>query len=213
MDTSRTELLARDEAGKENQSTRKLDLTRGKVHLIFLTGLVVLGALGSFALVSHRASSPDQDVADQVRANPAKPPSPANSNQRATEHKEHGSMGAGSEPVTLDNIEEEWGVRLTRLTLIADGGLVDLRYQVTEPNQASKVFDPEQPAYLLDEASGKAVTTAHFPKLGNLRPQTRELEGSREYYMEFSNPEGLFEPGDHVTLALGSHRLEHVPVQ
>ena len=121
-------------------------------------------------------------------------------------------MSSGSQAVAPGDLEEEWGVRLTRLTLIADGGLVDLRYEVTDPRKASRVLDPEQPAYLLEETSGKAVTTAQFPKLGNLRPQSKELEGGRSYFMEFSNPGVLFEPGDHVTLALGPHRLEHAVV-
>jgi hypothetical protein len=184
----------------------------GRVRLLFFAGLLVVGALGSFALVSYRAPSPVKSVADQVNFESGGPPAPANPQAEGAEHGGHGSMSSHTPPIAVEDIEEEWGMRLSRLTLIAAGGLVDLRYEVTDPQKASKVLDPEQPAYLLDEASGKAVTTAQFPRLGNLRPQSKDLEGGRAYFMEFSNPGGFFESGDRVTLVLGSHRLEHAVV-
>jgi hypothetical protein len=212
MDGSST--MASSEVGEKNQE--RSGTSPGWARLIFLAGLVVLGAFVPFALASHRAASPDRDLAEQ--AGPAKPPARADSNRGTAEHTEHkamaaGAMAAGSRSIVPGDIEEEWGVRLTRLTIIAAGGLVDLRYEVTDRAKASKVLGPEQPAYLLDEASGKAVSTAQFPRLGNLRPQSKVLEEDRAYFMEFSNPGGLFEAGDHVTLAIGSHRLEHAVVR
>ena len=129
---------------------------------------------------------------------------------------ESGQMQSSAkiEAITPDAVEAKWGISLERLTLIADGGFVDLRYKVTEAAKATKVLDPKRPVYLLDESSGKSVTTAQLPKLGNLRQDIGEGDRQgRVYFMGFTNPDGLFETGDKVTLASGSDRLEHLTVR
>lgn len=177
---------------------------------IFLLAMLALGALVSFAAVSRYVAPPEPAVVARHGPNPTRDTA---SEHGASGHAEPGPMPAAARPATPDTVDKEWGVRVVRLTLIAAGGLVDLRYEVTDPGKASGVMDPEQPAYLLDEASGKAVTTARFPKLGNLRPHAGGLEAGRVYFMGFSNPQGMFEPGDRVTLAVGDRRLEHLTVR
>lgn len=212
MESRDTKLLSRKH--EESPSARDTGLKPGTARRISLVALLALGAFIAFAVVSRHAGTPEQGAADRAEANLARQSAPMSSSHHAASgHAGHQAESATEHPVTPDTVEREWGVRITRLTLIAASGLVDLRYQVTDPEKASKVLDPEQSVYLLDEGNGKSVTTAQFPKLGNLRSQDGEPEAGREYFMGFSNPDGMFEAGDHVTLAVGSHRLEHVPVQ
>lgn len=180
-------------------------LRRGR--FVFLAALLVLAALVSYLMLSRPQQQEPPVPAAQTAPQQA---------QGAAAHAGHSGMhgSAQTRTITLDEVKEEWGVRLTRLTLIADGGLVDVRYEVADPEKASAALGSKQQIYLLDEESGKSVSTAQYPKLGSLRPHDgTSLREGQTYFMGFSNPGGIFERDDRVTLAAGSYRLEHVPIR
>ena len=212
MQSQGTGLLSRDKTDETREGYRPR-LGPGKARLAFLLTLLALGAFGSFILASRYASYPDENPANEPAGRGAGQPAAADARPRAAGHAAHERPASEAHAVTPGTVEGEWGVRVTRLALTADGALVDLRYEVTDPEKASEVLDPDQQVYLLDEKSDKAVSTARFPKIGDLRPQTGEFEDGTVYFMGFNNPDGMFEPGDLVTLAVGPRRLEHVPIR
>lgn len=210
MEQPGTKLLGRERASAARESSPKPGL-KG-TRWILLAALLLLGALGSYALSAHRAVTPPPAPA---KSGISQTPEPAAKDSAPMKHESGQMQGSAKiEAITPDAVEAKWGISVERLTLIADGGFVDLRYKVTDAGKASKVLDPDRPVYLLDESSGKAVTTAQLPKLGNLRQDIGEGDRpGRVYFMGFTNPDGLFETGDKVTLASGSDRLEHLTVR
>lgn len=100
------------------------------------------------------------------------------------------------------------GVRVTQVAITGDGGIVDLRYQVLDPDRAGAVHSPETPPSLVDERTGLEVNQlvmGHSHK-GN-------LNAGVSYYLLFFNPGNLVQPGDTVTVQLGEARLAHVRVR
>ena len=62
---------------------------------------------------------------------------------------------------TNPEIETMWGVRITQIGVTADGGLVDFRYQVLDPDKAGAMSeDLSSVPVLTDERSGTLVNSA-----------------------------------------------------
>src|SRR5262245_37907625 len=59
--------------------------------------------------------------------------------------------------VSAAGLLERSGVRVTRLVVSGDGGLLDLRYQVADANKAAAVHDAANPPMLIDERSGAVI--------------------------------------------------------
>jgi hypothetical protein len=95
------------------------------------------------------------------------------------------------------------GVEVLMLGVTAEGGLIDVRFQVT---------DAEKAAFLLEEANrprlivedGGVVLTRH------IRPEYKSLETGRIYYLLFANAQNAIRPGSLVTVELDGLRLEHL---
>lgn len=54
-------------------------------------------------------------------------------------------------------LEETVGVRIVRVAATGAGGLLDLRYQVVDPDKALAVHDQSSPAAIVDEESGRVL--------------------------------------------------------
>jgi len=103
---------------------------------------------------------------------------------------------------------EETGVRVIRVAVIAGGGMLDLRYQVVDPDKAVIVHDQERPPTLVHEATGQAVSRPWHD-----HSHDTELHSAVTYYELIMNPEGMIQSGDQVSIMIGDSRLEHVVVQ
>ena len=104
--------------------------------------------------------------------------------------------------------EAETGVRLVHVALTAGGGMIDLRYQIVDPDKAVIVHDEETPPTLVDEATGQAISTTWHE-----HDSTQELHTGVNYYELIMNPDGIIKRGNTVTLIIGDARLEHIRVQ
>ena len=120
--------------------------------------------------------------------------------------------------------EDALGVRVLHVSLIADGGMVDVRYRVTNPEKAAllggggshEITTPEEIAnspLLIDEASGYAVMEARLHQMGRVQKQRGAPQAGLTYFILFSNTGGLIKPGSKVALAVGDARLEHLLVE
>jgi hypothetical protein len=100
------------------------------------------------------------------------------------------------------------GVRVVRVAATGGGGLLDLRYQVVEPDAAVAVHDADTPPALVDERSGQVLSGLLMGHMHHGR-----LKAGLSYYLIFTNPGDVVRPGDRVSVVLGDARLAHVRVR
>jgi len=109
--------------------------------------------------------------------------------------------------------EDDRGIEVESVRLTAAGYMVDFRYRVTDPDKAAAVFDRRNTAYLVDQASGIALSVPRTAKVGPLRQTNFQPDPERVYFILFSNSGGLIKPGSLVTLVVGDYRFENIVVQ
>ena len=103
---------------------------------------------------------------------------------------------------------ERSGVRVVRVAASGGGGLLDLRYQVVDPDRAAATHDLDTPPALVDERTGGVIAGLLMGHAHRAR-----LKAGLTYYLVFENPGNLVRRGDRVSVVLGAARLAHVPVQ
>jgi hypothetical protein len=102
-------------------------------------------------------------------------------------------------------IENAWGVRVTQIGVTADGGLVDFRYIVIDPDKALAMLqDVNKLPVLVAEDSGATVNSAA------MMAQKHTLNPGRTYFLLYRNTQGAIKPGRAVTVRFGDLLLEHV---
>lgn len=119
-----------------------------------------------------------------------------------------GALGQAASDIGQTAFIEKTGIRVTQVALTAGGGMIDVRYQVIDPDKAAIVHDKDRPPTIVDEATGQAMDT---PWMAHARKH--ELHGGVTYFELLLNAEGAIKPGEAVTVVLGGVRLEHVIVQ
>ena len=110
--------------------------------------------------------------------------------------------------VSASDLAERSGVRLIRVAVTGGGGLLDLRYQVVDPNKAVTVHEAQTPPAIIDERTGLVLNRllmghAHH---GQLKPAV-------SYYLVFENTGNWVHRGSEVTVLLGRAQVEHVVVE
>jgi hypothetical protein len=100
------------------------------------------------------------------------------------------------------------GVRIVRVAVSGGGGLVDLRYQVIDPDRAASLHDAGNPPEVVDERTGVVVDSLFMGHSHQGR-----LHAAETYYLIFDNPGNLVRRGTRVTVRLGAARVAHVPVR
>jgi hypothetical protein len=108
--------------------------------------------------------------------------------------------------------EEATGVRIVRIASVAGGGIVDLRFQVLDPDKALVVHDNQSPLSIVDERSGTALRAAFHGKHSGGTAQVG-LNPGLTYYLLFANSGGVLQRSDLASVTVGDVRLEHLPVQ
>jgi hypothetical protein len=109
--------------------------------------------------------------------------------------------------VAADRLPERAGIRLVRVTVSGGGGLLDLRFQVTDPAKAGAVHDPATPPAIIDEVSGLVVNRLYMN-----HAHSGELKPAVTYYLVFENSGAWVRSGSLVTVLLGNAQVEHVQV-
>ena len=110
--------------------------------------------------------------------------------------------------VSPAGLVERSGVRVVRVALSGDGGLVDLRYQVVDGEKADAVHSPTAPPLVVDERTGGVINRLLMGHIHSNRPKV-----GLTYYLIFENPGHLVHRGGRVTVQLGNARLAHVRVR
>ena len=105
-------------------------------------------------------------------------------------------------------VEQEWGIRVTMIGVTADGGLLDMRFQVTDADLAAAFLDDAANLPLIvDEDSGAIVRSAA------LMANKHDLQAGRTYFVLYRNASGAIQRGSSVSLVFGELRLEHLIAQ
>lgn len=106
---------------------------------------------------------------------------------------------------TAQDVEEKWGIRVTQIATTADGGMVDFRYQVVDPDKALAMMDDlSTTPVLVAEDSGTLVNSAA------MMANKHDLHAGVIYFLLFRNTDGSIKAGRPVSVVIGDLRLEHV---
>jgi hypothetical protein len=105
-------------------------------------------------------------------------------------------------------MEGQLGVRFTQAAVVADGGIVEIRYTVLDTQRASAFQnDVKHPPLLKNEKNGKTAWRAALMKQGH------ELRPGQTYYILYLNNKNAIKRGDKIEISTGSRKLVHVPVR
>ena len=115
---------------------------------------------------------------------------------------------SGEEPVlvrvvTPAEFAEHNGIEVLMLGVTAEGGLIDMRFRVTDAEKAAFLLEEANRPQLIVEDSGTVLTR-------HIRPEYKALENGRVYYLLFANAQSAILPGSLVTVELAGLRLEHL---
>ncbi len=113
-----------------------------------------------------------------------------------------------SAPMPLSSaIEQRWGIRITMVAATADGGMVDLRYQVLDPDKAQSVgVDATSTPKLISHDQSVVAETAPMP-------HKEILHAGETYFLLYHNAMGAIKAQRYITISLGDLHLENVPVR
>ncbi|HZC52733.1 MAG TPA: hypothetical protein VE441_09580 [Mycobacterium sp.] len=104
-------------------------------------------------------------------------------------------------------MENQLGVRFSRVAVVGDGGLITLTYVVLDSEKASRFqSDTAHPPALRSESRDLQTTRVSLMKQGHT------LLDGQNYYLVYENTRGALKPGERVTIVYGALRLAHVPV-
>ena len=137
-----------------------------------------------------------------------------------------GGDAGGPTPQPVNQMEETWGFRIERVSVTAGGGLVDVRYVVTDPERAAQALGASaaghddvsdevirQSPLLINESTGIGVIESAMHQMGRVRLRRLDPAGGRLYFILFSNTDSSIDRGDRVTFAIGDQRIEHLRVE
>ncbi len=115
----------------------------------------------------------------------------------------------GTTLVDTDGMAARYGVHVDMVAVTAAGGLVELRYQVVDPDKAIPlVHDPDLSPALVNERTGATLVMSSPP-----HHHGTELELGGTYFFLMANTRSAMHAGDEVTLVVGDARLEHLVTQ
>ena len=104
------------------------------------------------------------------------------------------------------------GIRIVRLTVTADGGLLDLRYTVLDPEKVA-AHDAHGHAIGVVHAGSDSFLADSFHGPGHEQHTPDNPRSGQAYYLLFANPAGLVRPGVEVSVRFGHSELTGVRVE
>jgi hypothetical protein len=105
-------------------------------------------------------------------------------------------------------VEGKAGIRVTRVSLAADSGLIDVRYVVLDPSLATKwTGNTDKPPIMHNER-----TDERFDRVAAMR-DGHDLRPGQTYYLIYLNKDGNVHRGDKIDLSIAGTQLTAVPVE
>jgi hypothetical protein len=110
--------------------------------------------------------------------------------------------------VTEEGLVEKSGVQIIYVAVTGGGGLIDLRYQVVDPDKAVAVHDDQNPPIIVDESTGVVVNNL---LMGH--SHSGPFNAGQTYYLIFENPGNIVQSGSKVSVLLGGAEVDYVVVK
>jgi hypothetical protein len=132
-------------------------------------------------------------------------------------HRAGGDSASAARPVPLNwqrtalsrtGLADRLGVQISQVAVTGQGGLVDLRYRVIDPDLASAIHDPATPPAVIDDRTGVVVSDLFMG-----HQHSEEFRAGTTYYLIFTNPGNLVRRGTTVSVLLGDSQVDHVRVR
>ncbi len=150
-------------------------------------GAVVASVLGGAVAFSALSSSPS-------------------SSSSSGSHAAHHSLEAASVPISRRQLAEDYGIRLTLVGVTAAGGLVDLRFKITDAEKAKKLFDdPAVMPAVVAETTGAVLQAPHGGHHSRVTPAS-----GASYFILIGNAGGVVQRGVPVSVVINGVRVEHI---
>lgn len=149
-------------------------------------------------------------------AGPVAPPAPSGTSGRVAGPRPNLNHLNAEARDTNGNAERMrrkiWGVDQIAVRVTSSGSAVQFRYRVVDPQKAKLLNDPKAKPTITDLRTGIRLGVSTMEQIGTLR-QVATPEAGREYWMVFSNPGKIVQPGSLVDVAIGSFRISDVRVE
>jgi hypothetical protein len=105
-----------------------------------------------------------------------------------------------------------WGIDDIHLRTTASGSLIRFSYRVIDADKAKILNSKKAAPYLIDDQNGLALQIPMLDQVGQLR-QVATPQNGRAYWMAFSNKGRTVKPGSHVTVVIGTLRIDGLMVE
>ncbi len=111
-------------------------------------------------------------------------------------------------------IERDWGIRFTSITLMADRGMVELRYEVVDSQKADRIHSGKGAEYLpaiQAESNGRWTTSQDL--LFNIHRGMQNAPEGRQFSIIYGNVNGSLREGHLATIRMYDGLvLKHAPI-
>ncbi len=112
-----------------------------------------------------------------------------------------------SKVITEAQLADQYGVKINVLGLIANGGLIEFKFQVLDADKASALFgDVEDMPKLAVEGSSMVLESAK-----GMKHQLVLLDGAT-YFFLYTNVGNMVHDGSYVSFVMNGLRLPHLEV-
>ena len=105
-------------------------------------------------------------------------------------------------PITANELDAKYGIRVTLVAVTAAGGLIDVRFRVQDSAKAGVLFLPGNLPSIITE-DGKAEI--RLPE----QPEAPTLTDGQIYFLLYPNTGGAVKPGSKVVLAFRDLGFEY----
>lgn len=124
-------------------------------------------------------------------------------------HAAHHALQARTTAISRRLLARRYGIKLTLVGVTAAGGLVDLRFVITDAAKARRLFTSQKvmPA-VVDEGTGTVLQPPHGGHHGHITPAT-----GASYFVLMGNAGGAVQRGVPVSVLFNTVRVEHVTAE
>jgi hypothetical protein len=111
-------------------------------------------------------------------------------------------------------IEEAWGIRFTAVNLLADGGIVEIRYEVVDATKGGRIhLDSTLKDLPRLDVEGTSATITSRDLMFHIHRGMGVHDEGRAYSIVYGNANGVVKPGAAVTVVMSDGlKLRHFPV-
>ncbi|MDR7253519.1 hypothetical protein J2X46_002509 [Nocardioides sp. BE266] len=123
--------------------------------------------------------------------------------------QQRADIRSGTTLVDADGLAAAYGIDVDMVAVTAAGGLIELRYQVVDPDKADRInHDPSlAPAFVVED-TGETLVMKTAP-----HHHGAELRLGGTYFFLMANAHNAVHKGAEVTLVMGELRMQHLVVQ